>query len=331
MNKTDLKIAFLVTAGAGLQVMENLIPYPLPGLRVGFASIVTLYAINNLGLRAGFVVALLRPVAAAVAGGWLVTPLFFFSFSGSIASYFAMALIKKLSGKLFSNYGVSVSGSMAHVAAQLCLFALFTPPEAVMRLFPFLMGAAVLSGIITGYLVTKVEKADFIPDGAGLSEFTKKELPSLDNAKLTVGTSLKIAAVAVFTAFLIFVSGQKILYAILILTLTTAAVFNKQALWKSAVAVAPFLILMLFGLLTGGGKYTESVLKCLSFVFFSAAISGREKDAGVLTGIFSLLKPAEKIGIPVTRFYSILMLCMETGWVGFTKNAVARLLNPVTK
>jgi heptaprenyl diphosphate synthase len=322
MENKDAKIAFLIAAGAGLQVAENVVPYPVPGLRIGLANVVTLYAINKLGGRAAFAVAVLRPLAAGAAGGWLATPMSVFSFSGSVISCAVMLFVKRAAGAIVSNVGISVAGSLAHVFTQMAVFALFAPPGALLSLFPVLIAAATAAGIMTGYAAGKLEKAEFLPEGVALPQ--NEDKPAAPHSGRNQVLTLVLSAA--FTGAMLLPVGEKTMF------LASAGIFlaaaaRGGAMFSRAFAGSiPFLAAGSFCLMLGIHNVIAPVLKMFSFFMFSAAVSGESGGSELLRLIFGLLKPAEKIGLPVDRARRILDAGMSPDFSFAVKSAAGRLL-----
>jgi len=58
-EKSIKKIAMLVALASVVQIAENLLPSPLPGVKLGLANIITLVVLSDMGFKAAFEVAVL--------------------------------------------------------------------------------------------------------------------------------------------------------------------------------------------------------------------------------------------------------------------------------
>jgi heptaprenyl diphosphate synthase len=151
-NTNKLALAAMLTAVAAvLNALERFIPLqsvvPLPGVKLGLANIVTLFALFFLDLKTTAVVVAARCVLGALMGGGPTG--FLFSFSGSMLALFAMALFRNGYNRVFSLYGISMAGAAAHNVAQvLCSMAILGDP-AVAAYLPTLLFSSLVTGALT--------------------------------------------------------------------------------------------------------------------------------------------------------------------------------------
>ena len=133
--------AVLSALALALSYMESFFPLtllvPLPGVKLGLANIVTLYALYALGaLFAGNASALL------------------FSLLGGLSALFVMALLSR--AKRLSIFGVSIAGAAAHNCGQVCAALITLGSTAPLYYLPFLLLVSLftgaLSGLITAFL-----------------------------------------------------------------------------------------------------------------------------------------------------------------------------------
>ena len=146
------KIAFcavLVALALALSYAERFIPLqlvvPLPGIKLGLANVVTLVALYRLKSRYAFAILISRCILGAVFGG--ITGLLF-SLTGGVLALMAMLLAKKV--PLFSVYGVSVLGAAAHNLGQILAAMVLLRSVYVAAYLPWLLLAAIVTGILTG-------------------------------------------------------------------------------------------------------------------------------------------------------------------------------------
>ncbi|UCE17400.1 MAG: Gx transporter family protein [Gemmatimonadota bacterium] len=149
-----VRIAFLVTVGLALFVLETAVPRPLPWLRVGLANSATLLALFLLGVREAFVVALVRSVLGSFIVGGLFNPSFVFSFFGGLASVSVMAIVYAYFRGIFSVVGISVWGAFVHNIVQLTMaLFLFVRRWELLFLLPYFVFSTVATGFLTGILI----------------------------------------------------------------------------------------------------------------------------------------------------------------------------------
>lgn len=143
----------LVATGLILFLFESAIPRPLPWLKPGLSNLVILVALYLYGLRAAFIVMLLRVLIGAFILGTLFNPVFLFSLSGGIVSTALMGLFFYHSKRAFSILGISVLGAFSHNFVQIILVAFLVVNRAqVLYLMPIMLLSSLFSGLLVGIL-----------------------------------------------------------------------------------------------------------------------------------------------------------------------------------
>lgn len=163
MNKTQ-KLVFmsLLTAlSLVIWVLEAQIPppVPVPGVKLGLASVITLTAMVLLGRKSALAVLLARVILSSLFAGSVSVILF--SLTGGLLSWAVMALLLgRFEEKLL--WTVSVFGSIGHNTGQLLAAAAVTKSTAVFWYGPALLAAAIVTGTFTGvgsmYLVRALRR-----------------------------------------------------------------------------------------------------------------------------------------------------------------------------
>ncbi len=149
------RIAFAAVFTAlaiALSIMENYFPVgllvPVPGVKLGLANIVTVFA-----------VLMLRPAdtAAIILTRCLVMGLFtgpvslLFSLSGAILAWIVMIMLSAGLGRVFSVVGISMGGAVAHSIGQIAVaMALLGSTDILFYYLPFLMLVSLVTGSLTG-------------------------------------------------------------------------------------------------------------------------------------------------------------------------------------
>ncbi len=150
-TEEDHRIAKLAAMALGLTVMEAALPSPIPGVKPGLANIITLVVLARFGLRSAIWVSLLRVVGGSIFLGSFLTPGFFLSFSGQIASLALLSLTRALPEKWFGPVSQSILAAHAHIAGQLALVYFWLIPHAGLAyLLPIFSGAALIFGTVNG-------------------------------------------------------------------------------------------------------------------------------------------------------------------------------------
>lgn len=132
--------------------VEMLLPISLgiPGVKLGLANIVIVFALYRLRPADAFAVNVTRIVLVSFMFGNLSVMLY--SLAGGILSFTVMALLKKTDK--FSIYGVSIAGGVFHNVGQLIVAMLVLETSALVYYGPVLL----LSGLVTGLIIGIVAK-----------------------------------------------------------------------------------------------------------------------------------------------------------------------------
>ena len=130
-----------------LGFLESRIPVAMaiPGVKLGLANAVLLYALYLMGGKSALILMVLKVVLSGLSFSGLSAMMY--SAVGSALSLALMVLLKKIKG--FSVLGVSVVGAAGHNVGQLAVACLITGSWAPMAQLPLLLVSAVLTGIAT--------------------------------------------------------------------------------------------------------------------------------------------------------------------------------------
>lgn len=131
------------------------LPVPVPGIKLGLANSVLLYALYMLGIRQSIVLMLLKALMS-----WLIymnLSAMLYSFAGGVLSLTAMILISRVKG--VSVIGVSALGAVFFNVGQILMAAwILGTPQLIVTYLPILMVSGVLTGILTGVIARLVMK-----------------------------------------------------------------------------------------------------------------------------------------------------------------------------
>jgi len=160
-TRKDAQIAVLAALAIGIHVLESILPSPLPGIKPGFANIITLIAFAIYGIEVAVWVGILRVLVGSLIVGTFLSPTFVLSLSGALASLFILWFVMQLSHKCpkvkISLFGIAILMAMAHMLAQfLMVYWLFIPHAALIKLLPIMLTAALIFGAFNGLVATKV-------------------------------------------------------------------------------------------------------------------------------------------------------------------------------
>lgn len=153
----DLRIAWLAALAVAIHVLEAAFPSPLPGVKPGLANVVVIMTLLLYGWRAALSVAVLRVVAGSLFLGTFLSPTFLLSLSGALAALAGLGLAWAIAGRRLSAIGLSVIAALAHMTGQfLVAWGLFIPTDAIWRLYPILMSASLIFGLVSGTIAQAI-------------------------------------------------------------------------------------------------------------------------------------------------------------------------------
>jgi heptaprenyl diphosphate synthase len=169
-TRDDHLVAALAALAITIHIAESALPSPFPGLKPGLANVVTLLVLCRYGWRMAAWVTLLRVLVGSILIGTFLSPTFFLSASGAIASILVLGILH-----VFSSYrklpeqsqppsswsigplGLGLAAAMAHMSGQFWMaYTLFVPHPGILTLFPVLLALASVLGIISGILTRTV-------------------------------------------------------------------------------------------------------------------------------------------------------------------------------
>ncbi len=133
-----------------LSFIESQIPafVPIPGVKIGLANIVVVFALYKLGWKEALCISILRVVLLSVLFGHLAS--FFYSAAGAALSFLGMVFLKR-SGH-FSHIAVSVAGGVLHNIGQIGMACILLGTNAIVYYLPFLILSGTIAGILIGLL-----------------------------------------------------------------------------------------------------------------------------------------------------------------------------------
>lgn len=146
-----------------LQILESILPNPVPWIRLGLANVIILIVLDLFGIKEGLMVTGVRVVMASTLLGTIFGPTFWLSLSGGITSTLAMGCMMHFFPGKFSIIGVSIVGAYIHNITQLTVASLLIIRHpGLINLLPVLLVTALIAGLITGMaaslILEKMEK-----------------------------------------------------------------------------------------------------------------------------------------------------------------------------
>ena len=149
----------LTTLALALSVAENQLPLtmaiPIPGIKLGLANMVTVFALYALGPAQAVLILLARCTLGALFAGNMNALLF--SLMGGLAAMGVMILLSRV--RALSVYGVSVGGAAAHNCGQVAAAVLTLGNTAPLYYLPVLLGVSLFTGAFTGLVAACLFRA----------------------------------------------------------------------------------------------------------------------------------------------------------------------------
>lgn len=143
-------LGVLTAAAIVIAILESFIPsVGIPGVKLGLANIVILIILYELGIWEAVVVNLLRVLVVSLVRGTFLSMGFFMSLSGCVLSLGIMILFYLLIKK-FSIIGVSVIGSIFHVAGQILIAMIYLGSAYIFLYLPVIAISAIITGVFVG-------------------------------------------------------------------------------------------------------------------------------------------------------------------------------------
>jgi len=131
------------------------IPGLLPGMKLGLANIVTVFALYQLGALPALAILTARCLLGGLFAGNASAMLF--SLLGGLTAMLVMILLRRL--RCLSIYGVSIGGAAGHNLGQMAAALITLGNTAVLGYLPFLLGISLLTGTLTGFVSSLLFRA----------------------------------------------------------------------------------------------------------------------------------------------------------------------------
>ena len=126
----------------------------VPGLKLGLANIVIIFALYRYNFKTAISISLVRVfIVALIRTGFGIN--FFFSLVGAIFSIVSMVIVKKTK---LSVIGVSIIGSICHSIGQVFIGMLILDYYNVIYYLPYLLLFSVPTGIFIGIIAKRLLK-----------------------------------------------------------------------------------------------------------------------------------------------------------------------------
>jgi len=135
-------------------------PAPIPGVKLGLANIITVYAMFALGPADTLCILLARVLLGSVFSGAMISLLY--SLAGGLLCYLSMLLLRRVV-TVRQLWVCGVVGAVFHNAGQMLVAVAVLRTAAVAVYFPLLVLSGMAAGLFTGlcaqYVLGRLNKA----------------------------------------------------------------------------------------------------------------------------------------------------------------------------
>ena len=141
--------AMLTAIALSIFIIELQIPsiVPIPGIKLGLANIITVFAIFRVGKKDTALILFLRILLGAIFSG--NTLAIMYSLAGGFLCYLSMILISKLLTEK-QIFVCSIIGAISHNIGQIIIAYFISESASIFYYLPVLMISAVITGTFTG-------------------------------------------------------------------------------------------------------------------------------------------------------------------------------------
>lgn len=155
-------MAMLTGVALTIFIVELQIPelVPIPGVKLGLANIITVYAMFLLGPGDTACIMISRILLGSIFSGRVMSLLY--SLSGGLLCYCAMLFMRKIVTKK-QIWACSVLGAIAHNIGQITVAIFITQTTALLLYLPVLMISGIISGTFTGLCAQFVINRNIAP------------------------------------------------------------------------------------------------------------------------------------------------------------------------
>lgn len=143
------ELGLLTAAALIIFIIESFIPYPfpIPGIKLGLANIITVYTVYRYRAYEAAAVLLVRILLGAIFGGNFYALIY--SLAGGLLCIAGMLLLKKVIDEKHL-WLASIFGAVLHNTGQIIAAMILLQTPAILAYYPFLVVSGCLSGAFTG-------------------------------------------------------------------------------------------------------------------------------------------------------------------------------------
>lgn len=148
-TKRLTRMAILTAVALSIFIVELQLPAlaPIPGIKLGLANIITVYAMFALGPVDTACILIVRILLGSMFSGQMMA--LFYSLAGGLLCYLVMLIMRRF----FTQKQIwicSIFGAAAHNLGQIAAAILITHTPALIYYLPVLMVSGIIAGTFTG-------------------------------------------------------------------------------------------------------------------------------------------------------------------------------------
>lgn len=162
MKLKQLTVNAVLTAIAlTIFMIEAQIPalVPIPGVKLGLANIITVFALFAFGPKDAFMILFVRVFMGSVFSGQISTLLY--SLSGGVLCFASLLVMRRII-TIEQLWVASVVGAVFHNIGQILVAIIVTGTPSIVVYLPVLLVSGIIAGLFTGlcaqYLYGKIKK-----------------------------------------------------------------------------------------------------------------------------------------------------------------------------
>jgi heptaprenyl diphosphate synthase len=154
MKKKTAYLGVMLALALICSYVEVLIPIPIgiPGIKLGLANIVIVFALYSMGIKEALVLSIMRVTISGFMFGNVIA--IAYSLAGGLLSLLIMYLLKK-TDKL-SCISISIAGGIFHNIGQMIIATILVDNYYVLYYVPVLMIAGFITGACIGVVAQEV-------------------------------------------------------------------------------------------------------------------------------------------------------------------------------
>ena len=147
--KRITQLALLTTIALIIFIVELRIPnlVPIPGVKLGLANIVTVYAMYHCTVKETMMIVLARILLGSIFGGNISA--IFYSLGGAMLCLAGMLLLRRVIDEKYI-WICSILGAILHNIGQIAVAVVMMKTTAVISYLPFLLVSGCIAGAFTG-------------------------------------------------------------------------------------------------------------------------------------------------------------------------------------